>query len=338
MMRIVQIAIALWALAAAVAEAAAPIGINYGRLGDNLPPPPEVVQMFRQNGVTKMRLFDPDPNVLNALKNSNISVALGVRNQDLQLMSTNTDAVNGWFNANIAPLMNEVAFEYIVVGNELVPGDLANFLLPVMQNFQALLDNRQIKTIGVTTCVATSVFGNSYPPSASVFADNSKEVMTKILGFLAYVQRPLFINLYPYFAYASDPVNIRLDYAQFTAAGVVVQDGPLGYTNMLDAMIDAFFWSMEKVGVSNVGVVVSESGWPSGGNGNLTNPELASTYNKNFAKRITTQNGTPKRPDAVIPGYIFAMFNENQKPPGVEQNFGLFNPITKQPIYPCFPL
>lgn len=339
MMRLVQIAIALWALAAATTEAVAPIGVNFGRLGDNLPPPPEVVQMFLQNNITKMRLFDPDVNVLNALRKTNIGVALGIRNQDLQLLSTNMDAVNGWFAANIDPFLPDVAFEYIVAGNELVPSEQANFLLPVMQNFQAVLDTRKITTISVTTCVATSVFGNSFPPSASVFADNSKEVMIKILGFLAYTQNPLFINLYPYFAYASDPVNIKLEYAQFTPApGVEVPDGPLIYTNMLDAMIDAFFWSMEKVGVMNVGVVVSESGWPSGGNGELTTPTLASTYNNNFVRRITTQNGTPKRPDAVIPGYIFAMFNENQKPAGVEQNFGLFNPTTKQPVYPVFPL
>ncbi|XP_028751470.1 probable glucan endo-1,3-beta-glucosidase BG4 [Neltuma alba] len=337
MMRLVQIAIALCALAA-TAEAVAPIGVNYGRLGDNLPPPAEVVQMFQQNGITKMRLFDPDVNVLNALRNSKIGVALGVRNQDLQLMSTNMDAVKGWFAANIEPFLNDVAFEFIVVGNELVPGELANFILPVMQNFQAVLDGRKLDNISVTTCVATSVFGNSYPPSASVFADNSREVMIKILGFLAYTQNPLLINLYPYFAYASDPVNVRLDYAQFTAPGVVVQDGPLGYQNMLDAMIDAFFWAMEKVGVNNVGLVVSETGWPSAGNGNFTSPTLASTYNKNFAKRITTKNGTPKKPDAVIPGFIFAMFNENQKPAGVEQNFGLFLPTTKQPVYPVFPL
>ncbi|XP_054806194.1 probable glucan endo-1,3-beta-glucosidase BG4 [Prosopis cineraria] len=207
-----------------------------------------------------------------------------------------------------------------------------------MQNFQVVLDGRNLSSISMTTCVATSVFANSYPPSASVFADNSREVMTRILGFLAAQQNPLLINLYPYFAYASDPVNIRLDYAQFTAPGVVVQDGALGYTNMLDAMIDAFFWAMEKVGVNNVGVVVSESGWPSGGNGEITNPTMAATYNKNFAKRITTQNGTPKKPDAVIPGFIFAMFNENQKPAGVEQNFGLFIPTSRQPVYPVFPL
>ncbi|KAI9112389.1 hypothetical protein K1719_016586 [Acacia pycnantha] len=107
-----------------------------------------------------------------------------------------------------------------------------------MQNFQTLLDAQNLKGISMTTCVATTVLGNSFPPSQSIFSDQSKEVMTGILGFLATQENPLLVNLYPYFAYASDPKNIRLDYAQFSATDIVVQDGSFGYSNLLDAMID----------------------------------------------------------------------------------------------------
>ncbi|KAK9282817.1 hypothetical protein L1049_011039 [Liquidambar formosana] len=129
----------------------------------------------------------------------------------------------------------------------------------------------------------------------------------------------------PYFAYASDLVNVRLDYAQFTATGPMVQDGSLSYSNLFDAIVDAFHWAMEKEGIANVNVAVSESGWPSAGNGNLTTPELAQTCNKNFMAHVMS-NRTPKRPKEYIEGFIFSMFNENLKPPGVEQNWGLFEP------------
>ncbi|KAI6683623.1 hypothetical protein NL676_029536 [Syzygium grande] len=92
---------------------------------------------------------------------------------------------------------------------------------------------------------------------------------------------------------------------------------------------------MEKEGISYVDAVVSESGWPSAGNGNFTTPQLAQTYNHNSVKKFLAKQGTPKRPDHYLEGFIFAMFNEDQKPSDVEQNFGLFNP-DGMPVYPVF--
>ncbi|KAI9077021.1 hypothetical protein K1719_041005 [Acacia pycnantha] len=73
------------------------------------------------------------------------------------------------------------------------------------------------------------------------------------------------------------------------------------------------------------------------GNGDLTTVSLAATYNQNFVRRIASQRGTPKRPNRFIEGFVFAMFNENRKPAGVEQHFGLFYP-DMGPVYPVFPL
>ncbi|XP_028751469.1 probable glucan endo-1,3-beta-glucosidase BG5 [Neltuma alba] len=336
MILIIQIALALCALAART-DASIAVGVNYGRLGDNLPPPAEVVKMFQKNGITEMRLFDPDIAVLEALRNTHIGLTLGIRNEDLPAMAASMEPVNTWFKTYVEPYLDDVDFAYIAVGNELVPGDLANYVLPVMQNFQTLLDAQNLNGISMTTCVATTVLGTSFPPSQSVFSDQSREVMTGILGFLSAQGSPLLINLYPYFAYASDPKNIRLDYAQLSATDIVVQDGSLGYSNMLDAMIDAFFWATEKVGFADVDVVVSESGWPSDGNGELTTISMAATYNQNFVRRIASLTGTPKRPNKFIEGFVFAMFNENLKPPGVEQHFGLYYPDMR-PVYPVFPL
>ena len=143
------------------------------------------------------------------------------------------------------------------------------------------------------------------------------------------------VNVYPYFAYAADPADIRLEYAQFTATSPVVQDRNLNYYSLFDAMVDAFLWAMEGVGAAAVDVVVAESGWPSAGNGNFTSPDLAATYNKNFKAHLESNKGTPKRPGTSIDGFIFAMLNEDQKPGVVEQNFGLFYP-NMNPVYPIF--
>ncbi|ONH97607.1 hypothetical protein PRUPE_7G200500 [Prunus persica] len=316
-------------------EASVDIGVCYGMLGDDLPAATEVVNLYKINGIGKMRLFDPNPAALEALRGKEIDVSLGIRNEDLPQLTGSADAVNSWFATNVEPYLNDIVFNYISVGNEVIPGSLGIYVLPVMQSLQKILDDRNLAGIKVSTVVPGSALGVSFPPSSGEFALEASSVMSGIVAFLAQRGSPLLINVYPYFSYASDPVNIRLDYAQFTATSPVVKDGELSYYNLFDAAVDSFLAAMEKVGGANVDVVVSESGWPSDGNGNFTTPELAGTYNRNFLKHITSNAGTPKRPGAYIEGYIFAMFNENQKPEGVEQHFGLFHP-NMQPVYSIY--
>ncbi|KAL9268358.1 putative glucan endo-1,3-beta-glucosidase BG5 [Drosera capensis] len=117
---------------------------------------------------------------------------------------------------------------------------------------------------------------------------------------------------------------MSLDYVLFTSTSPVMTDGDLSYTNLYDATIDSFVWAMEKQGGGDVDLVVTQSGWPHDGNGNITTLDLAATFNKNFLKHVS--GGTPKRPSAAIDGYLFALFDEDLKPPGAEQNWGLFKP------------
>ncbi|KAK2642907.1 hypothetical protein Ddye_024670 [Dipteronia dyeriana] len=312
------------------------IGVCYGLLGDNLPPATDVINLYKKYGVEKTRLFDPNPAALNALRGSGIKVIVGIRNEDLPNLAASPAAVTTWFSTNIEPYLKDVLFSVIAVGNEIIPGVYAPNILPVMQSLQNILNAKGLgSTIRVSTVVAAVTLGSSYPPSSGAFTPEASSTLKGVLTFLSQQGSPLLINVYPYFAYAGDPVNVKLDYAQFTATAPVVTDGSLSYYNLFDAVVDAFFSAMEKEGVSNVNVTVSESGWPSAGNGDFTTPQLAATYNRNFINHITSNKGTPKRPNAHIEGFIFATFNENQKPAGTEQNFGLFFP-NMQPVYPVF--
>ncbi|VAH80781.1 unnamed protein product [Triticum turgidum subsp. durum] len=59
--------------------------------------------------------------------------------------------------------------------------------------------------------------------------------------------------------------------------------------------------------------------------------ENAAAYINNLVRHVG--RGTPRRPGKAVETYIFAMFNENQKPEGVEQYFGMFQPDMSQ-VYP----
>ncbi|RXH94741.1 hypothetical protein DVH24_024425 [Malus domestica] len=117
-----------------------------------------------------------------------------------------------------------------------------------------------------------------------------------------FVGAPLLAN----FTYIENPRDVSLlPYALFASESVVVTDDGLSYDNQFDAM---------EAGAPQVQVAVSERGWPSDGNGNLTTPSIAQKYNSNLMRHVLSSHGTPRRAEKSIETYLFAMFNENMKP------------------------
>lgn len=72
------------------------IGICNGLLGDNLPAPNEVVNLFNSHGVTSMRIYSPDPDTLAALQGSNVDLILGAYNEDLASLASDISAAHAW--------------------------------------------------------------------------------------------------------------------------------------------------------------------------------------------------------------------------------------------------
>ncbi|KAG9444999.1 hypothetical protein H6P81_016339 [Aristolochia fimbriata] len=311
--------------------AAGAIGVCYGRVSNNLPSAREVIEMYKSNGIGKLRLYAPSQDALDALRGTNIEVLVDVPNEDLPQLSSSFSAAAAWVDANIAKFWPDVRLKYIAVGNEQLPSGNAPFVLGAMQNIQrALQSSGSANAIKVSTAVSMAALKSSYPPSQGAFADDLVTYLGPIARFLSSTGAPFLVNVYPYFSYIGDPSHIALSYALFTAPSDVVRDGPYGYQNLFDAMIDAVYAALDKVGASGVEVVVSESGWPSDGNVAAT-LENAKTYNQNLINHV--RKGTPRK-QVPIEAFLFAMFNENQKPgAATERNFGLFYP-NKQPVYP----
>ncbi|XP_073113488.1 putative glucan endo-1,3-beta-glucosidase GVI [Elaeis guineensis] len=143
------------------------------------------------------------------------------------------------------------SFHYIIVGNEVIPGNLASCALSTMQNLNTALIATKLN-IPISTAIATNVFDMPFPPSQGAFSEASSADMTGIAGFLASKKTPLLVNVYPYFAYANQPKDMQLNYALFTAKGMVVVDGSLNYANRFDAMYSA----LEKARHTDVSMVV----------------------------------------------------------------------------------
>ncbi|KAK9125149.1 hypothetical protein Scep_013995 [Stephania cephalantha] len=303
-------------LASLEATGAQSIGVCYGRNGNNLPSPPEVVALYRQRNIGRMRIYDPAQDVLQALRGSNIELILGVPNPDLQRLASDQGAANNWVQTNVRNFP-DVRFKYIAVA---------------MRNINNALGGLRGQ-IKVTTAIDTGVVTNAFPPSNGVFRNDAGQYMRDIVGFLAANGAPILVNVYPYFGYIYNKAQIKLGYAQFTLPNpeVIDTNNNLRYQNLFDALVDAFYAALGRAGGSSVEIVVSESGWPSAG-GDTTSIDLARTYNQNLINHV--RRGTPLKP-RPIEAYIFAMFNENNKSPEFEKNFGLFYPRV-QSIGVCY--
>lgn len=314
--------------------AGAEIGVCYGMMGNNLPSPREVVDLYRANNIKRMRLYDPHDATLDALRGSGIELMLGIKNSDLQNLATNTDFANQWVQRYVINYYPNVNIKYVVVGNEVSPVGPTSYLsphvLPAVQHvYQAIRAHNLHDQIKVSTAIDTTLIGTSYPPSKGSFRNDVRSYLDPIIGYLVYANAPLFANIYPYFSYSGNPRDISLPYALFTAPNVVVWDGSRGYQNLFDAMLDAVHAAIDNTRIGYVKVVVSESGWPSDG-GFGTSYDNARIYLDNLIRHAS--KGTPMRP-GPIETYIFALFDENQKDPELEKHFGLFY-ANKQKKYP----
>ncbi|KAK4441292.1 Glucan endo-1,3-beta-glucosidase 14 [Sesamum alatum] len=315
------------------------VGINYGQIANNLPSPSRVAYLLGSLNISRVKLYDADPNVLTAFANSNVEFVVGLGNEYLQKM-TDPNQAQAWIQQHVQPYISQTKIKCITVGNEVLSGNdtqLMSFLLPAMQTVYGALSNLGLnKEIYVTTAHSTGILGNSFPPSAGAFQQDLAEYIQGILNFHAQTNSPFLINAYPFFAYKDDPGQIALSYVLFQPnPGMVDPITNLHYDNMLYAQIDSVYSAIKAMGHTNIQVKVSETGWPSKGDPNEVGatPENARLYNGNLLSRIEQNQGTPAKPSIPIDIFVFALFNENLKPgPMSERNYGLYYP-DGTPVY-----
>ncbi|XP_042389787.1 glucan endo-1,3-beta-glucosidase 7-like [Zingiber officinale] len=311
------------------------VGVNYGRVANNLPPPANVVELLKSNGIGNVKLYDADPSMLRALAGSGIKAVVTVPNEVLAAAATVPDFALAWVQRNVAAYYPSTLINFVAVGNEVFvdPHNLTDFLVPAMRNVQNALAQLGLDgAVKVSSPIALTALQTSYPPSAGAFrSDLAEPVIRPMLEHLRRTGSHLMVNAYPFFAYEANTDVISLDYALFRPnAGVVDSVTDLRYYSLLDAQIDAVYAAMSALSYNDVKIVLSETGWPSKGDEKEagTGPANAASYNGNLVRRVLSGNtGTPLRPQADLDVYLFALFNENQKPGAEsERNYGLFYP------------
>ncbi|NP_001275116.1 glucan endo-1,3-beta-glucosidase 14-like precursor [Solanum tuberosum] len=315
------------------------IGINYGQIANNLPTPSRVSFLLRSLNVTRVKLYDADPNVLTAFANTNVEFVIGLGNEYLQRMSDPQQA-QAWIQQHVQPYHTQTRITCITVGNEVLTGtdtQLKSYLLPAMQGvYRALVNLGLSNEIYVAHPHSAGILANSFPPSSGSFRQDLSEYIHGMLNFHVQTKSPFLINFYPFFAYKDNPNEVPLDYVLFQPnQGTTDPITNLKYDNMLYAQIDAVYSAIKAMGHTDIPVKVSETGWPSKGDPNEfgATPVNAALYNGNLFQRMQQNQGTPAKPSEPIDVYVFALFNENLKPgPASERNYGLYYP-NGTPVY-----
>ncbi|XP_010682549.1 glucan endo-1,3-beta-glucosidase isoform X2 [Beta vulgaris subsp. vulgaris] len=306
---------------------AASVGICYGRIGNNLPPPSTIVSLLQSNEVTTVRIFKPEPELLNSFSDSEIKLMIGVPNEMLPLLASNPVEFSlQWLQDNIFAFLPPTQIKYLAIGNEVFIKDpyYTPFVVPSVYNLhQALISLSLDEIIKISTPLAASVLSTSFPPSNGTFNPDLLPQIIPLLRFLKDHDSPLMINVYPFFSYINNKKDIGLDYALFNTQGVLLDNG-LFYNNLFDATLDSFVAAMEREGFRGIRLVVTETGWPTAG-GEAASLENARVYNGNVVKRALGDFGTPMRPSAGVEVFLFDLFDEDEKDgEEYEKHFGVF--------------
>lgn len=310
------------------------VGINIGTDVSNLLSPEELITFLQSQKISHIRLYDSNADILKALSHTKIRVIISVpNNQLIAIGSSNTTAAT-WIQRNVVAFYPQTLITSISVGDEVFTTNpsSAPILLPAIESlYNSLVASNLHNDIKISTPHAASIILDTFPPSQAFFNQTLTPFLLPLLQFLSRTKAPLMMNFYPYYVFMQNKGVVPLDNSLFRpltpSKEMVDPNTLLHYSNVLDAMIDAAYFSMKNLNVSDVVVLVTESGWPSIGDSKepYATIDNADTYNSNLIKHVFDRSGTPLHPELTSSVYIYELFNEDLRAnPVSEANWGLF--------------
>lgn len=306
------------------------IGVNYGTLGDNLPPPAQVAEFLKtKTTIDRIKLFDANPDIVRAFANSGIAVTITVPNGEIPNL-VQLPGAQQWVATHVTPFVPQTNIIRVLVGNEVLhwgPQNLIDNLVAAMRTLHQALQQAGHRNIQVSSPHSLAILGRSQPPSTGRFRPGwDVGVLAPMLQFLRETKSPFVVNPYPYFDVYAKNVNFCLFKRN---RGRFDRWTKKMYYNMFESQMDAVYSAMKKLGYPDVDIVIGETGWPTVGEPFQTwvSTADAQTFNSRLVMAVNSGKGTPLMPGRKFETYIFGLFTENQKPgPVAERNFGLFRP------------
>nr|CAD1822092.1 unnamed protein product [Ananas comosus var. bracteatus] len=149
------------------------IGVNYGTLGDNLPPPAQVAAFLRDRTIIdRVKLFDSNPDLVRAFALTGSPSPSPSPTASSPPSPIAAAARAAWVAANVAPFYPATNITLVSVGNEiLATGDraLVAGLVPAMRRLSAALSAAGLRRVRVSTPHYLGILSVSWPPSAARF-------------------------------------------------------------------------------------------------------------------------------------------------------------------------
>ncbi|KAL8145974.1 hypothetical protein AgCh_003926 [Apium graveolens] len=312
------------------------IGVSY-TASDAASSPEHIAASLRSHRISSVRLQAPQPSVIRAFTYSNISLLLEVPNHLVSSFASNISAANLWLYTHVVPFYPRVRISAISVGSDIVTAsqvDLADLLIPAIQNLKRSLDSLGISEISVSTTFSfIDIINNSFPPSSAEFQEPINQLLIRpLLQFLEENNSSFFINLYPYKVYTLS-AEIPVGFALFQDHPYNFRDDSVTgvrYRNLFDMMVDAVIAAMTVSGHENIPLVVTETGWPSYNSG--TEPEASHHYSEMYYQglinHLKSGLGTPLRKEGVAEAYLYELFDNDttQVTGSGMQNWGIMYP------------
>lgn len=305
------------------------IGVNWGTQMSHPLPPKMIVQMLKDNGIKKVKMFDAESSVMSALANTGIEVMVAIPNDQLEHMGTYSNA-KAWVHENVTGY-KDVNIKYVAVGNEpflkSYNGTFLETTFPALKNIQKALDEMGYNQIKATVPMNADIYSSPEDnpvPSAGDFRSDIHDLMVNIARFLNSHGSPFVINIYPFLSLYENP-SFPVDFAFFGGGGRSINDKGTQYTNVFDANFDTLVWALKKAGISNMKIIVGEIGWPTDGSKHANVADAKRFYDGSL-KKLGSNAGTPLRP-GPMDVYLFALIDEDMKsilPGYFERHWGIF--------------